>query len=208
MEPFYQAGFDIHLSDGAKRSLAKGTIVGSISLLVYILVVVATTPSLTPAVAIRIAFTINSVVMVGMAIGIGVQVFLSSYSRLMGCRLDKKKRFIGAGSGGGTALSSFLSFFSLVPLGCCGTWIYILSFLPSIVGGTLSATLIQYSRPLSHIGLAVVLGFVVLSAVKLNKELKEQKKMESNRRDSGGGPRLKMMLVEMSKKTISIKTTF
>ena len=181
MEPFYQAGFNIHLSDSAKRSLAKGTIVGSISLLVYILVVVATTPSLTPAVAIRIAFTINSVVMVGMAIGVGVQVFLSSYSRLMGCRLDKKKRFIGAGSGGGTALSSFLSFFSLVPLGCCGTWLYILSFLPSIVGGTLSATLIQYSRPLSYIGLAILWGFAVVYAIKLYMELTERKMMNDHR---------------------------
>jgi hypothetical protein len=112
--------------------------------------------------------------MVGISIGIGAQVFLSSYSRLMGCRLDKRKRFVGAGSGS-TAFSSFLSFFSLVPLGCCGTWLYILSFLPSIVGGSLSATLIQYSRPLSYIGLTVVLGFAFLSVIKLNKELKERK---------------------------------
>jgi hypothetical protein len=194
MEPFYQAGFDIQLSDNAKRSFAKGMIIGSISLLVYILVVVVTTPSLPPAVAIRIAFTVNSAVMVGMTIGIGVQVFISSYSRLMGCRLDKKKGFIGAGSGGGTALSSFLSFFSLVPLGCCGTWLYILSFLPSIVGGTLSATLIQYSRPLSYIGLAVVWGFAVLSAIKLNKELTERKTIINDHEDGSSQKKKKKKL--------------
>lgn len=175
MEPYiHQSSFDLRLSENAKRALAKGIIAGSISLLVYVLVVVVTTPSLPAAVAIKIAFTVNSIVMVGISLGIGAQVFLSSYSRLMGCRLDKRKRFVSAGSGS-TAFSSFLSFFSLVPLGCCGTWLYILSFLPSIVGGSLSATLIQYSRPLSYIGLAVVLGFAFLSAIKLNRELKERK---------------------------------
>jgi hypothetical protein len=198
VEPFYQAGFDIHLSDSAQKSLAKGTIVASISLLVYILVVVVTTPSLPSVVAIRIAFTVNSVVMVGMAIGIAMQVFLSSYSRLMGCRLDKRKGFLGgAGSGAGTAFSSFLSFFSLVPLGCCGTWLYILSFLPSILGGTLSATLIQYSRPLSYIGLAIICGFAALSAIKLYMELEERKMINGHKGGSsqkkrqlygGGGP--------------------
>jgi hypothetical protein len=160
-------------------------IVGSISLLVYVLVVVVTTPSLPPVVAIRIAFTENSMVMVGIAIGIAMQAFLSSYSRLMGCRLDKRKGFLSAGFGGGTVFSSFLSFFSLVPLGCCGTWLYILSFLPSIVGGTLSATLIQYSRPLSYIGLATVWGFAALSAIKLYMELEERKMMNGHRDGSG-----------------------
>jgi hypothetical protein len=174
MEPHKQFNFNLWLSENAKRALAKGIIAGSISLVVYVLVVVVTTPSLPAAVAIKIAFTVNSIVMVGISLGIGAQVFLSSYSRLMACRLDRRKAFTGAGSGS-TAFSSFLSFFSLVPLGCCGTWLYILSFLPSIVGGTLSATLIQYSRRLSYIGLAVVWGFALLSAIKLNRELKEQK---------------------------------
>lgn len=184
MEPYIrQSSFDLQLSESAKRALAKGIVSGSISLLVYILIVVVTTPSLPPTVAIKIAFTVNSVVMVGISLGIGAQIFLSSYSKLLGCRIDKRKEFTGAGSGGITAFSSFLSFFSLVPLGCCGTWLYILSFLPSIVGGTLSATLIQYSRPLSYLSLAAVWGFAALSAVKLNAELK-QKKM----RDDGGAP--------------------
>jgi hypothetical protein len=176
-----QFNFDLWLSENAKRGLAKGIIAGSISLLIYVLVVVVTTPSLPAAVAIKIAFSVNSIIMVGISIGIGAQVFLSSYSRLEGCRLDKRRGFMGAGSGG-TAFSSFLSFFSLVPLGCCGTWLYILSFLPSIVGGTLSATLIEYSKPLSYIGLAVVWGFAALSAIKINRELKEGSRIINDQR--------------------------
>jgi hypothetical protein len=94
----------------------------------------------------------------------------------MGCRLDKKKKgVIGAGSGS-TAVSSFFSFFSLVPLGCCGSWLLILSYLPSVFGSTLSVALVQYSTTLSYIGLTIILGFAAISAYKLNKELKLRKK--------------------------------
>ena len=178
-----KSSFDVKPSENTKRALAKGIIVGSISLLAYVLVVVVTTPSIPAAVAIKIAFTVNSIVMIGISVGIGAQVFLSSYGRLVGCRLDKKKGLVGAGSGS-SVFSSFLSFFSLVPLGCCGTWLYVLSFLPSIAGGALSTTLIQYSRPLSYIGLAIVWVFIVLSAIKLDRELKERKLI--NERESSG----------------------
>jgi len=184
VEPYIdKSSFDVKPSENAKRALAKRIIVGSISLLAYVLVVVVTTPSIPAGVAIKIAFTVNSIVMIGISVGIGAQVFLSSYGRLMGCRLDKKKGLVGVGSGT-TAFSSFLSFFSLVPLGCCGTWLYVLSFLPAIAGETLSATLIQYSRPLSYIGLGIVWGFAVLSAIKLDRELKERKLI--NERESSG----------------------
>jgi hypothetical protein len=85
--------------------------------------------------------------------------------------LRGRKGLVSAGSGG-TAFSSFLSFFSLVPLGCCGSWLLILSMLPSFVGTSVSAALIQYSVPLSYAGLAIVVGFTSLTAVKLRKELK------------------------------------
>jgi membrane protein implicated in regulation of membrane protease activity len=60
----------------------------------------------------------------------------------------------------------------LVPLGCCGSWLLILSLLPSVVGTSVSAALIQYSIPLSYVGLAIVAGFTALTAAKLRKELK------------------------------------
>jgi len=47
----------------------------------------------------------------------------------------------------------------------------ILSLLPSIFGSTLSVILIGYSKLLSYIGLAIVFGFAVLSALKLKREL-------------------------------------
>lgn len=144
--------------------------------IIYLLVVVLTTPSLPPVAALKAAFAINSVVIIGTSVGVGTQIFISSYSKSMGCSLDKKKKGVfGAGSGS-TAVSSFFSFFSLVPLGCCGSWLLVLSYLPSVFGSTLSVALIQYSRPLSYIGLAIVFGFAALSAYKLHKDLKLRKK--------------------------------
>src|ERR671922_1668530 len=173
------------LSFNAKRALLKGFGVGVIVMIAYLTIVVVTTPNLPAATAIAAAFLINPLIIVGVAIGIGAQVAMTSYSRTLGCSLRGRKGLMSAGSGS-TAFSSFLSFFSLVPLGCCGTWLYILSFLPSIVGGTLSATLIQYSRPLSYIGLATVWGFAALSAIKLYMELEERKMMMNGHRDGSG----------------------
>src|SRR5215475_4587775 len=135
-------------SYNAKKALVKGIIVGIITTLIYLIVVVVTTPSLPPIAAINAAFRINSIIIFGLAIGVGTQIFISSYSKGFGCRIDKKKKGIfGAGSGS-TAISSF---FSLVPLGCCGSWLLILSFLPSVFGSSLSVALIQYSKSLSYI---------------------------------------------------------
>jgi hypothetical protein len=168
------------LSYNAKKALVKGIIIGIITTIVYLAVVVITTPNLPAIAAINAAFKINSIVIFGLGIGIGTQIFLASYSKGLGCRVDKKKKGIfGAGSGS-TALSSFFSFFSLVPLGCCGSWLLILSMLPSIFGSTLSVILIEYSKLLSYIGLAIVFGFVGLSALKLKRELDYRNYTEKN----------------------------
>ena len=158
-------------SDNAKKGLVKGIIIGIVTIIVYLAVVVITTPNLPAIAAINAAFKINSIVIFGLAAGIGVQVFISTYTKGLGCSLDKKKKgILGTGSGS-TALSSFFSFFSLVPLGCCGSWLLILSMLPSIFGSTLSVVLIEHSKLLSYIGLAIVFGFTSLSALKLKREL-------------------------------------
>jgi hypothetical protein len=167
------------LSYNAKRALVRGIIIGIVTTIVYLAVVVITTPNLPAIAAINAAFKINSIVIFGLAVGIGTQVFISTYKGL-GCRLDKKKKgILGTGSGS-TALSSFFSFFSLVPLGCCGSWLLILSFLPSIFGGTLSVILIEYSKLLSYIGLAIVFGFAGLSALKLKRELDRRNNTKNN----------------------------
>jgi len=174
-EEKYMLSITKALSYNAKKALVKGIIVGGIAAFIYLIIVIVTTPSLPPIAAINAAFKINSLVIFGLAVGLGAQIFISSYSKGLGCRIDKKnkKAIFGAGSGS-TAVSSFFSFFSLVPLGCCGSWLLILSFLPSIFGSTLSVILIQYSKLLSYIGLAVVFGFAAISAIKLRGELKQR----------------------------------
>jgi hypothetical protein len=165
------------ISYSSRNALARGLLAGIITTIIYLLVVIITTPNFPPIAALNAAFKVNSMIIVGLAVGVGAQIFLSSYSKNLGCRINKKRSGI-FGSSGSTALSSFLSFFSLVPLGCCGSWLLILSLLPSVFGSTFSVVLIQYSKPLSYLGLAIVLGLTVISALRLRKELKGRRKDE------------------------------
>ena len=154
--------------------ISKSILVGMITIVVYLGVVVITTPALDALDAISAAFQLNSIVIIGMGIGIGLQVFLSEKSKLLGCKLDVKKKAFG-GNSGSVATTSFFSFFSLVPLGCCGWWLYALSLLPGIVGTGVSAVLIEYSQVLAYLGLIVIFGFAGLTAYKLKQEQKLQK---------------------------------
>ncbi len=156
------------------RPIIKAGIVGVITVVIYLTVVVMTTPALPADAAISAAFQINSIVIIGMGIGIGMQIYLSEQSKRLGCRLDVKKKAFGANTGS-TAATSFFSFFSLVPLGCCGWWLYVLSLLPSVVGTGVSAVLIEYSQALAYLGLAIIFGFNALTYVKLQKEKKIRK---------------------------------
>jgi hypothetical protein len=52
-----------------------------------------------------------------------------------------------------------------------GSWLFILSALPAVIGGTLSVVLIEYSPLLSYLGLGVVIGFAALSVLRLRREL-------------------------------------
>ena len=153
------------------KPIRKATLVGTITVVVYLSVVVITTPALEPLAAINAAFQLNSIVIIGMGIGIGLQVFLSEKSKMLGCKLSVKKKAFG-GNTGSTAATSFFSFFSLVPLGCCGWWLYTLSLLPGIVGTGVSAVLIEYSQVLAYVGLAIIFGFAGLTTYKLKREIK------------------------------------
>ena len=161
------------------KALQKATIVGIITVIIYLSVVVITTPALEPLAAISAAFQLNAIVIIGMGIGIGLQVFLSEKSKQLGCKLNVKKKAL-SGNSGSVATTSFFSFFSLVPLGCCGWWLYALSLLPGIVGTGVSAVLIEYSQVLSYVGLAVIFGFAGLTAYKLKIEIMKQKISSSN----------------------------
>ena len=164
----------LHISHNAKRAILKGILLGSISILAYIIIVIVTSPELPSSYAIKAAFSINPIIIYGTAFGVAVNTFISSYSKGIGCRVDKKRKGIFGVSSGSTAFSAFFSFFSLVPLGCCGSWLLVLSYLPTIFGSALSVSLIQYSKPLSYVGLAIVLSFAGISAFKLRSELKNQ----------------------------------
>jgi len=153
------------------QPITKAVLVGIITVIIYLSVVVITTPALGPLAAISAAFQLNSIVIIGMGIGIGLQIFLSEKSKLLGCKLDVKKKAFG-GNTGSTAATSFFSFFSLVPLGCCGWWLYALSLLPGIIGTGVTSVLIEYSQVLAYIGLVIIFGFAGLTALKLQKEIK------------------------------------
>ena len=156
------------------RPIQKASIVGIITMVLYLFVVVITTPALEPYAAISAAFQLNIIVIIGMGVGIGLQVFLSEKSKLLGCKLSIKKKAFG-GNSGSVATTSFFSFFSLVPLGCCGWWLYALSLLPGILGTGATAVLIQHSQVLAYLGLVVIFGFVGLTAYKLKREQQLQK---------------------------------
>ena len=153
------------------RPIQKAVTARVLTVAVYVAVVIATTPALEPLAAAAAAFQLNSVVMIGMGAGIGLQVFLSEKSKRLGCRLKVRRKAFG-GNSGSTAITSFFSFFSLVPLGCCGWWLYALSLLPSVIGTGTSAVLIEHSQTLAYAGLGVVFGFAGLTAYKLRKEQK------------------------------------
>lgn len=149
--------------------VVKSVIAGCATVMGYLTVVVLTTPALEPAAAIRAAVQLNSIVIFGMGLGIAVQIFLSEKSKILGCRLTMKRKAFG-GNSGSTAATSFFSFFSLVPLGCCGWWLYVLSLLPSVFGTGVSIVLIEYSQVLAYLGLAIIFGFNGITAYKLYKE--------------------------------------
>src|SRR5574341_390173 len=96
------------------HALKKGAIAAFISLTVYFLIVIITTPNLPALTALSVAIKINWIIVFGLAIAVGSQVYVSNYGKNF-CGIKHKRKGI-LGSSSSTALSSFFSFFSLVPL--------------------------------------------------------------------------------------------
>jgi phosphosulfolactate phosphohydrolase-like enzyme len=107
----------LELSTAKKNALLRGLIAGLFSLTIYLLIVVVTTPNLSPLASLSAAFRANWIIIVGLSAGVGSQIYLASYGKSLACKTSTQKQSI-VGSSGGTAISSFFSFFSLVPLGC------------------------------------------------------------------------------------------
>jgi hypothetical protein len=160
-------------------ALKRGLIAGSISLITYLLVVIITTPNLPAFAALNAAIRVNGIIIFGFAIAFGTQIYVSYCAKSLACNIVRRKSLLGSSSS--AALSSFFSFFSLVPLGCCGSWLLILSLLPSVIGSSLSVILIQYSKILSYLGLFVVIGYTAYSAIKLKRELEKIAKCKAQK---------------------------
>lgn len=128
----------------------------------YILVVVVTTPSLRPNDSVATAITLNWWVVVGLMFGTGAQGYLSAYAVEKGCRI-RRARALSGGTGVSSALLSFVSFLSLIPVGCCGTWLYILSIVPGLLGASFAGLLIERSFEIELVSLLVLLLSVTYS---------------------------------------------
>jgi len=142
-----------------RRIILTSVAAGIISFIFYLSVVILTTPNFTPLVAASIALRLNGIYIVGISVSVAVQRVIVGYGKMLGCDI-KKKRTSGANLLSSIA-SSFFSFFSLVAVGCCGTWLYILSFLPAIFGIGISGAFIEYSTQFAQLGL----GLMVLTNV-------------------------------------------
>ena len=70
--------------------IKKAILVGILTIVIYLTVVIVTTPALDPLDAISAAFQLNSIVIIGMGIGIGMQIFLTEKSKMisLGCILS------------------------------------------------------------------------------------------------------------------------
>jgi hypothetical protein len=155
------------------NSIIKGGLFGSIAIVAYLTIVVITTPALSPQDAIKAVLVLNLLIIIGTSVGVGLQTYLSEYSKKLGCNLKINKATLSGNSGSATA-TSFFSFFSLIPLGCCGWWLYVISFLPSIFGAGVSSLLINHSQLLAYLGLVVIFSFNGLTIFKLIKEMKQR----------------------------------
>jgi len=94
--------------------IKKSILVGALTIVIYLTVVVITTPALGPLDAISAAFQINAIVIFGMGLGIGLQIFLSEKSKLLGCKLNMKKK----------AFSGTPLFLWVVVVGGCMSYLY------------------------------------------------------------------------------------
>ena len=148
-----------------RKPIIKGVVFGIITMVIYLLVVVFTTPALLPLDAINAAFQLNSIIIVGMGVGIGLQIYASERGKKLGCKINNKRMF--GKNTGSTAATSFFSFFSLIPLGCCGWWLYAISLLPGIFGVGATAVLIEHNQVLAYVGLIIIYIFVVVSFYQL-----------------------------------------
>jgi hypothetical protein len=148
----------------------RGIGVAIISLLAYLSVVVVTTPSLSPLAAVSTSVLLNWWVIAAVGSGTGAQAFLLSYARSKACGVKYGRTAVGA-SGIFSGFSSFFSFLALIPVGCCGTWLYLLSFLPGLIGVGASGFLVGNSVTLQVASLILMALSVTYTYVSVRRRL-------------------------------------
>ncbi len=158
-----------------RQSALKGSILGVLSLFLYLLFVVITTPSLPPLYAVRVAIVLRWWVLLGVSVAVGVQTSLNSYAKTAGCNVRRKS--LGGSTGAFAALSSFFSYLALIPVGCCGLWLYVLSLLPGLIGVTASAFLIVYGTELGLLSLGLMAASVTYTYFSLRRRLRDVQAM-------------------------------
>lgn len=166
------------INENLKKAIIFGIITSIITVISYLSIVVFSTPNLPPSAAISAALQVNYFIIIGLAIATGIQTFVIIYRKKIMNHCGIKKKGLtssGTGNGLGAALSSFFSFFSLVPLGCCGSWLFVLSYLPLVFGSGASVFMIKYSSMLSYVGLLIIAVITIISVLRLYKELKSIK---------------------------------
>ena len=157
------------------RLAAKSAIMGIAFLLVYLLVVIYTTPNFPPLLSVSVAMKLNGIYIFGSAISIAVQMWIMSYSKTLPayCEIPKGKA-ASSTNVFGSVTSAFFSFFALVGVGCCGTWLFILSLLPGVLGVGVTSFLIQHSTQLAQLGLGLMIISNLYALISLRRKMKMQ----------------------------------
>ncbi len=149
--------------------LLAGTIAALVLVSTYLLLVVLATPTIVPELAISLAISRNWPFMAVMAGAIGAQAYLAVYSRSLPCRL-RKTNTVGASS---SAVASFTSFFGLTSVGCCGLlpfWVSLV-FGGGAAGAGASSFFVEYSTPLTVVGISVMVASIALTVRSIRKSL-------------------------------------
>lgn len=98
------------INENLKKAIIFGIIASIITVISYLSIVMFSTPNLPPSAAISAALQVNYFIIIGIAIGTGVQTFVIIYRKKIMNHCGIKKKGLtssGTGNGLGAALSSF-----------------------------------------------------------------------------------------------------
>lgn len=136
---------------------------------IYLILVVLATPTIVPGLALQLAVSANWPYIVVMAGLTGLQAYLAVYSRSLPCPLQKTNA-VGASS---SVVASFTSFFGLTSVGCCGLfplWVSLV-FGGGTIGAGASSFFVDYSTPLTLLGISVMVASIAITVRSIRRSL-------------------------------------